>query len=436
MWNFPKYTCAFKRGNRYFYSYNSGLQNQNVVYVINSLEEDEDRKVFIDPNVLSTDGTISLASLVFSHDGSRCAYGLSESGSDWIKIKFKNVDTNEDYPETLQYSKFFRPTFTHDNKGIFYGRFNPEGGKADGSETKANENQKVYYHRLGTDQETDVLVAEFDDKNWRYSAEVSDCGNYLIFYVMVGCNDQLLFFADLRKSPELNGLLKFEKIVTKFEADYDYITNERSIFYFSTNKDAPNHRIITIDFENYEESNWKVLIEEHPKNVLDSVICVDNDKLVCHYMEDVKSVLSVHSLKTGEFLYKFKLGHGTIQSFSGQKDSSEFFFHYVSFLEPGTVFYYNFQKPRIEPVVFKEVKIANFNKDEYIVDQIFYPSTDGVKVPMFIVRKNEKEVKPKPLLLYGYGGFNIAIQPSFSVTLLAFIDLFDGVLTFANIRGN
>lgn len=400
---------------------------------MNSLSDDEDRKIFIDPNTFSHDGTISLASLVFSHDGSVCAYGLSESGSDWVKIKFKNVDTGEDYPETLQYTKFFRPTWTHDNKGIFYGRFNPDG-KADGKETQANENQKVYYHRIGTDQDKDVLVAEFEDKNWRFSAEVSDCGNYLVFYVMIGCNDQLLFFADLRKHPELDGKLNFEKIVTKFEADYDYITNEESIFYFRTNKDAPNHRIIAIDFNNYEEKNWKVLIDQHPKNVLDAVIPVDGDKIVCHYMVDVKSELSVHSLRTGDFIYKFKLDHGTIQSFSGQKNSSEFFYHYVSFLEPGSVFHYNFKKPNIEPVVFKEVKIDNFNKNEYLVEQVFYPSSDGVKIPMFIVRKKDV-VKPKPCLLYGYGGFNIAIQPTFSITLLAFVDLFDGVLSFANIRG-
>lgn len=279
-------------------------------------------------------------------------------------------------------------------------------------------------------------MAEFSDEpQWRFSAEVSACGNYLVFYVMVGCNDQLLYFSDLRQHPKLDGKLSFEKIVTKFESDYEYITNEGSLFYFRTNKDSPNHRVIVIDFENYQESNWKVLIEEHPKNVLDSAICVDNDKLVLSYMQDVKSVLSVHSLKTGEFLYKFKLGHGTVQSFSGEKDQSEFFYHYVSFLEPGTIFAYDFKTPSVEPEIFKEVKIESFDKNEYVVDQIFYPSTDTTQIPMFIVRKNAKEIRPKPLLLYGYGGFNIAIQPTFSITLLAFIDIFDGALAFPNIRG-
>lgn len=353
-----------------------------------------------------------------------------------MQIKFRNVETNEDYPETLKHSKFFRPSFTHDNKGVFYGRFMPKEGKADGSETEANENQKVYYHRIGQDQTNDVLVAEFpENKNWRFSAEVSDCGSYLIFYIMTGCSDQLLYFADLRKTPNIDGELRFEKIVTKFEADYDYITNEGSLFYFLTNKSAPNFRLIAIDFENYDEKEWITVVAESKKNVLDWACCVNDDKLICHYMEDVKSVLSVHSLKTGEFQFRFKLEPGSIQGFFGDKNCSEIFYHFVSFLDPGTVYHYDFKTPNLEPKIFKEIIIENFDRDLYMVEQIFFQSTDNVQVPMFIVRRKEKEIKPKPLLLYGYGGFNISIQPSFSPTLLAFVDIFDGVLSFANIRG-
>lgn len=161
-----------------------------------------------------------------------------------MKIKFRNAETNTDYPETLEFSKFFSPTWTHDNKGVFYGRFDPDS-KADGSETNANENQKVYYHRIGEKQEKDILVAEFPEfPRWRFSAEVSDCGSFLVFFIMTGCSDQLLYFADLRKTPEIQGKLEFTKVVTKFEADYDYVTNEGSIFYFRTNKGAPNFRVI------------------------------------------------------------------------------------------------------------------------------------------------------------------------------------------------
>lgn len=353
LWEYEKFGCPAKHGSRYFYSHNTGLQNQNVIYFQESLNSE--RKVLLDPNTLSSDGTVALQSLHFNKDGSLLAYGISDSGSDWVKIKFRNVETNQDFPETLEFTKFFRPTWTHDNKGVFYGRF-PVDGKADGCETNANENQKVYYHRVGEKQENDTLVAEFpEEPNWRFSAEVSDCGNYLVFFVMFGCNDQLLYFADLRKTPEINGKLEFTKVVTNFEADYDYVTNEDSVFYFRTNKGAPNYRLIAIDFNKPEEANWKTLVDEHPRNVLDWVYCVNKNKLVLHYMEDVKSVLQVHSLETGKFESKFPLEHGTIKEFTGDKDSSEIFYHFVSFLIPGVIYHYDFAAAPAEPVIFKEV---------------------------------------------------------------------------------
>ena len=408
----------------------------SVIYYQDSLDSEEEPKVLIDPNQLSDDGTIALQSLQFNKDGSLLAYGVSESGSDWVKIKFRNLETNEDFPETLEYTKFFTPTWTKDNKGVFYGRFPAEDGKANGCETNANENQKVYYHRVGEAQDKDVLVAEFpEDPNWRFSADVSDCGNYLVLFVMKGCNDQLLYFSDLRKMPEINGKLDFTRIVEKFEADYDYITNEGDIFYFRTNNNAPNYRVIAIDFKNPAESNWKTLIEQHSRNVLDWVFCVNKNKLAVCYMEDVKSVLQIHSLESGKFEFKFPLEHGNVQGFFGDKDSSEIFYHFVSFLIPGLIYHYDFSLPSAVPTIFKEVKIENFDRDAFIVEQKFYPSKDGEKIPMFIVRKKQTEVQPRPCLLYGYGGFNISLLPSFSVTGLVFIDLFDGVLAYPNIRG-
>jgi prolyl oligopeptidase len=224
-------------------------------------------------------------------------------------------------------------------------------------------------------------------------------------------------------------------VVTEFKNDYDYITNDGSVFYFRTNKGAPNYHIIAIDFDNPEEANWKTLVKEHPKNVLDWAACVHQNKMVLHYMIDVKSSLQVYSLDSGKFEFEFKLEHGCVQGFGGDRDSSEIFFQFVSFLVPGTVYHYDFSKPNAEPKVFKDVTIANFDREKYKVEQIFYPSTDGEKIPMFIIRKNEADITPKPCMCYGYGGFNISIQPCFSITLLAFIDIFDGVLCYPNIRG-
>lgn len=332
------------------------------------------------------------------------------------------------------HSKFFRPAFTHDNQGVYYGRFLPEKGKADGSETDANENQKVFYHTIGKDQSSDVLVAEFPEhKNWRFSAVVSDCGNYLVFYVMVGCNDQLLYFADLRKPLNADGKLNFSKIVEKFEADYDYITNDGSIFYFRTNKEAKNFRIVAIDFNNFAESEWKTVIEES-KDVLDWACCVDNDKIVLHYLKDVNSVLAVHSLKDGKFQFKFDLDLGSVTEFYGDKESSEIFYHFVSYLNPGVIYHYDFKSGE-KPTIFKEIRLENFNRNDFVCEQVFYESFDKVKIPMFIIRKKEDKVKAKPCLLYGYGGFAISLRASFSITFLAFVEHFDGVLAYANIRG-
>lgn len=433
-WNYPKYSCPFKHGNRYFFFMNTGLQNQDVLYVQDSLEGEP--KVFLDPNSLSKDGTIALVGSRFSDDGNLFAYGLSQSGSDWTKLKVRNVNTGEDFPETIEHTKFVTASWTKDNKGFFYARYPVVEGKADGSETAANENQKLYYHRVGESQDKDVLIAEFpEEPSWRLMPEVSDCGKYLMLFIMKGCKDMLLYFSNLEKSDGITGKLDFVKVVTEFDSDYDYITNEGSIFSFRTNKGAPNYRVVTIDFDNPAFENWKTLIEEHSKNVLDWSNCVNKDKIVLGYIDDVKSVLQVHSLKDGSFVSKFPLEIGTVVGFSGKKKYSEIFYHFVSFLTPGIIYHFDFAKEGAESKIFRQVKIEDFDNSLYKVEQVFYKSKDGERIPMFIVQKKSDKQEKKPCLLYGYGGFNICIQPSFSITGLVFIDSFDGILAYPNIRG-
>ncbi|XP_053693083.1 prolyl endopeptidase isoform X1 [Sabethes cyaneus] len=433
-WNYPKYSCPFKHGERYFFFMNTGLQNQDVLYVQNSL--DDEPKVFLDPNSLSKDGTIALVGSRFSHDGNLFTYGLSQSGSDWTKLKVRDVKTGEDFPETLEHTKFVTASWTKDNKGFFYARFPVVEGKADGSETAANENQKLYYHRVGEPQEKDVLIAEFpEEPTWRMTPEVSDCGKYLMLFIMKGCKDMLLYFSTLQKSEDITGKLDLVKVVTEFDSDYDYITNEESIFSFRTNKAAPNYRVVNIDFNNPAAENWTTLIEEHPKNVLDWSTCVNKDKIVLGYIDDVKSVLQVHKLQDGSFVSKFPLEIGTIVGFSGKKKYSEIFYHFVSFLTPGIIYHFDFAREDAEPTIFRQVKIEDFDNSLYKVEQVFYKSKDGEKIPMFVVQKKADKQEEKPCLLYGYGGFNISVQPSFSITGLVFIDSFDGILAYPNIRG-
>lgn len=434
LWKYEKFEALEKHGSRYYSLYNTGLQNQNILYYQDSLE-DSNPKIFIDPNQLSANGTVALRYFIFSKDGKIVAYALSESGSDWKKIKFRNVETNTDYPETLEHIKFSGLSWTHDEKGVFYSRYHVDG-KADGSETSANSHKKLFYHRIGENQDQDVVVADYPDPSWDFSPEVSDCGNYLLLFIGANSHDDLVYVADLRKTPNLDQRLDFNKVVAEFGASYTYITNEGTNFYFETTNDASNNRVVVINIESPAKANWRTLIEEHPKNVIDRVVCVNKNKLVVQYLEDVRSTLQIHSLATGEFESKIPLELGTIYGLSYKKNSSEFFYEFESFLNPKSVYRYDFNMSPAEPVLFKKAKLSSdFHQDAYIVEQKFYHSKDGEMIPMFIVRKKGDEIKPRPCLLEGYGGFSTPARPSFEVLSLAFVELFDGILAYPGIRG-
>ncbi|XP_032595558.1 prolyl endopeptidase isoform X2 [Drosophila grimshawi] len=436
LWNYPKYGCPMQYGKYYYFFMNTGLQNQSVMYQQDSLHGES--KVFLDPNGLSEDGTVALSQKSFSDDGKFMAYGLSESGSDWIKIRIRDAETGKDFDEVLEKVKFSEISWTKDNKGFFYGRYPDQDGKTDGSETKQNEHQKLYYHLLGQSQAKDVLVVQFPkEPSWRIQSKVSDCGKYLILAIVKDCRDNIIYYADLKPGEEIVSELDVKIIVDKFESDYDYVTNVGSKVYFRTNKNAQNYRIIIIDFENPGEANWETLIPEHEKDVLEWVKCVNEDKLLLCYIRDVKTILQANSLETGKLIRQFDLDIGTIVGTSGKKKYSEIFYNFSSFLNPGTIYHYDFKHPDEPPKVFREIKLNldGFRREDYAVEQIFYSSKDGTKVPMFIIRKNKNVLEPRPCLLYGYGGFNISMLPTFGITGLMFVDTFDGVLAYPNIRG-
>ncbi|CAG9796979.1 unnamed protein product [Diatraea saccharalis] len=435
LWNYTKYSCPFRRGDRYFFFKNTGLQNQHVLYVQDSLRGAA--RVFLDPNALSPDGTVALSGGHFTDDGATYAYGLAASGSDWITIHFKDVATGEDYPEVLEKVKFASMSWTKDNKGLFYTRYPAAGGRADGSETALNRDQKLCYHRLGTPQEQDVLAVEFvDEPLWRIGAEVSDCGRYLIVSPVRDCRDNLLYYADLTRHPPHTPHLPLTQIVHNFEADYEYVTNEGSVCIFRTNKNASNYRLIQIDLENPAEENWTTLVPEHERDVLRWAAAVGGDKLVLHYVRDVKSVLQLHRARDGALLRELPLDKGAVGGFSGRKNQTEIFYQLTSFLTPGIIYHVDLADPSYEPTVFREVEVKGFDASQYEVEQIFYSSKDGTEIPMFIVsKKGLPRDGCAPALVYGYGGFNINVQPSFSVTRLVFMQHFNGVVAIPNIRG-
>jgi len=438
LWNYPKYGCPFKRGQRYFYFFNSGLQNQSVLYVQESWGAKPEK--FLDPNELAPDGTISIKSYSFSEDSSLFAYMLSKNGSDWCTIKFKNVATREDLPDVLENVKFSCLDWTHDNKGVFYNRYPKADGKQDGTETSTNLHQKLYYHYLGVDQSCDPLCVELpDNPKWMIGAEVSDDGRYVLIIVRNGCDPvNKLYYVDLEKiNYKIKGHLEFVKVVDNFDAEYEFIANNGSVMTFKTNLEAPKYKLINIDFEKPEAENWTTLIEESNVDVIEWAKCVKNDKLVVCFLHDVKNQLFVHNLSDGKRILQLPLDVGTITGCSGRRKDEEIFYKFTSFLTPGIIYHYNISEDvASKPKIFRQIEVEGFDSTQYQTDQVFFKSKDGTKIPMFIVHRKEITLDGShPCLLYGYGGFNISITPSFSPSRVVFMQHLGGVFAVANIRG-
>lgn len=254
--------------------------------------------------------------------------------------------------------------------------------------------------------------------------EVSDCGRYLVVCPQEDCRDNLVYFSDLSAldpAKGISGKLDLTQVVFEFKHDYEYITNTGSLFVFRTNCNAPNYQLVVVDLEKDQPADndtrkdpWPMrsLVPEHEKNVLEWSTCVNENKLVLCYMKDVKNVLDIHDLTTGKFLYNLKLDIGSVIGFSGEKHQSEVFYKFSSMITPGITYHVDMNEERPVPKVFKESEIKGFDSNQFKVEQVFYESKDGTRVPMFIAsRKDAKRSGSSPCLLYGYGGFNISLTP-------------------------
>jgi len=431
----PKYSCPFKEGSHYFYHHNTGLQNQSVMFRMDSLSGEPVE--YLNPNKLSEDGTVSLAGNAFTEDGTIHAYKLSSSGSDWSNIHFKKVATMEDYPEVLEKVKVTSMSWTHDNVGIFYGCYPDQEGVTDGSETTTNMSQKLMYHRVGTPQSKDVLVLEWpqEPKMLLGSTEVSHCGRYLVVCPAMGCKDNRVSYARIPEEG-VTGPLDFVHLIEEITAEYSYITNDGEDFVFLTNKDSPNWKLIVINLKKPKQEEWRDLVPHHPERVLEWVQPIHGDKMLCVVMDNVKNVLELRSLTSGDLLKTIDLEYGSIVGLSGERKQSELFYKFQSKLEPAVIYHLDLNSTPYEPKVFRRITPKNLDPAKYEVRQVWYSSKDGTRVPMTVMhRKGLPMNGSSPCFLYGYGGFNVSLKPTFSYTQITFMRLFNGVVAIPNLRG-
>ncbi len=418
--NYPKYSTPFKEAGKYFFFKNDGLQNQNVLYMTETL--DGEPKVVLDPNKLSEDGTVAYSGGDISKDGKYIAYKIARSGSDWNEIYVKNIETGEMLEDHIMWVKFSGLDWY--KNGFFYSAYDkPE----EGSElSKSNEYQKIYYHELGTRQEDDKLIVE-DKENPKkmFGAGVTDDDRFMILSMSQATSGNALSVKDLSKKNA-----EFIPLMESFEFDFHMMDNIGDDLFIKTNYKAPRYRLIKININQPEEENWVDIIPEK-EDVLQTVSFVGGT-IVAEYMKDAWSKLEVYDYD-GTFAYNIELpGIGSAGSLSGKKDEPIAFFSYTSFNTPGEIYRYNFDTKETTLHYRPEV---TFNPDDFVVKQEFYESKDGTKVPMFIVHKKDAELNGKnPTLLYAYGGFNISLTPSFSTSRLAFMEN-GGVFAMPNLRG-
>ncbi|NQV31103.1 MAG: S9 family peptidase [Phycisphaeraceae bacterium] len=423
LWDFAKFGTPFKTGGRYYIAKNNGLQNHYVYYVSDTLNSEQ--RVLLNPNEWSEDGTVALGGLSFSDNGRYVAYGIQEAGSDWRTWKVRNIDTGKDLSDTLAYLKFTDVAWDPEAEGFFYAKY-PDPDPNDQFQS-LNKDMKVMYHRLGTSQSDDVVVYyRPDHPEWGYQIEVTDDGRYLVLTIWVGTDPKYrVMVKDLQQEYAMP-----KDVITTFDHEFSFIDNDGPVFYFRTDAKAPKSRIVAIDLRQPEPEHWQDILPE--SDALLEGANVVNNLLVCSYLKDVTTQVKLYTLK-GQFLRDIALpGLGTASGFGGKRAYTETFYSFQSFAVPPSTYRYDMITGKSTLLERAEV---DFDPDQYVTEQVFYRSKDGTSIPMFITHKKDLALNgANPTLLYGYGGFNISIAPSFSVSRLAWMEM-GGVYAVANIRG-
>ncbi len=424
IWNFERWTAPVRFGGRWFYSHNDGLQNQSVVLVTE--DPAGTARTLIDPNTLSTDGTVALRETAVSADGRLFAYALSEAGSDWQVWHVRNVDTGADLADTLEWSKAGGATWRKDGTGFYYTAYDPP---RNGAALKAvNQFEKLYFHRLGTPQSADRLIySRTDDPNWFIGATVADDGRHLIVTASLG--------TDVRNTLLVQDLTRpgaaLRPVIARPTATFDTVGNDGETLLVRTDLDAPRFRIIAIDLRHPEPAAWRTVVPEQ-ENPIDAATFTGG-QLIVHRLKDAHSEVMRYS-PAGKPLGEVTLpGLGSASGFEGHRDDQVTYFGYSGYSTAPSVYRLELASGRV--TAWRAPRLRGFAAGEYETRQLFYASKDGTRVPMFVTaRKGVRLDGTNPTLLYGYGGFNIPLTPRFSPAIAAWVQM-GGVYAVANLRG-
>lgn len=417
LWNYEKVSAPFKEGDYTYYYKNNGLQNQSVLYRKDAKGTEE---LFLDPNTFSKDATTSLDGVSFSKDGSLVAYSISEAGSDWRKVIFIDAKTKQSIGEPLVDVKFSGLSWKG-NEGIFYSSYE----KPKGSELSAKTDQhRLFFHKLGTKQAEDAILFGDQEKRRYVGGYVSDDNRYLFISAANSTSGNELYFKDL--SVANSPIVAIHK---GFEYDVDVLDNEGSTLFIVTNLKAPNKRIVTVDVANPGVENWKDLIPETEQVLNPST---GAGYIFANYMKDAVSVVKQFDYK-GKLIRTITLpGVGTASGFGGKAKDKELYFSFTNYVTPGTT--YTFFPESGKSSVYVKPKV-DFVSENYESKQVFFTSKDGTKVPMIITHKKGLQLNGKnPTILYGYGGFNVSLTPSFSIANAVWLEM-GGIYAVANMRG-
>lgn len=432
LWNYERFGLPRQVGGRTFFSHNPGLLNQARLMVADAPEAEP--RVLLDPNTLSEDGTVSLTGWEPSDDGALLVYSLSRSGADWQEWHVRDVATGKDLPDIIKWSKFSGASWTEPDSpqglGFYYSRFDePKAGE---ERKGVVEFQKLYFHRLGTAQSEDPLIYERkDQKEWNFDGNVTEDGRWLVIHVSRGTDPKNgVFYRDLRK-PDA----PIVELLKDFDAEYSFIGNEGPVLFFQTDLKAPRRRVIAIDVTQPERGKWREVIAESPET-LEGTHCIGG-RIIANYLKDAHNVVRLFSwdgvAEKSKFESELALpGLGSADGFSGKIRDRETFYSFASYTTPSTL--YRLNPATGESTLFKQPKV-DFDSSSYETRQVFAKSADGTKVPMFITqRKGLKLDGRRPVLMHGYGGFNISLTPYFGVMRAVWLEL-GGIFVEANLRG-